>query len=380
MKKVNIPFNKPSLIGNELKYIKEALARGKISGDGFFTKKCQAFIEKKFGVKKALLTTSCTHALELAAILLDLKPGDEIILPSFTFTSTANAFVLRGAIPIFVDIRNDTLNIDENKIEEKITKKTKAIVIVHYAGIACQMDKIMQIAKKHNLYLIEDAAQAIGAKYKNKYLGTIGTIGAYSFHETKNIYCGEGGVILLNDDTYIERAEIIREKGTNRSKFLRGKINKYHWVDIGSSYVMSDQLAAFLYGQLEKTRSINLIRKKLYDTYFNNLLELKNKEYLQLPFIPSYATPNYHTFYIILNSSETREHLRMYLIKKGILAISHYIPLHISPMGKKYGYKKGDLPFTENLSEKILRFPLYYSLQKMEQTYILNSIHKFFKL
>lgn len=371
-----IYFNKIYYTSRELEYMNQAIISSKISGDGSFTKRAQKLIEKKFNTKKVLLTTSASAALDMAAILLDLKDGDEVIMPSFTFVSSANAVLLRGAKPIFVDINPDTLNIDVDKIEEKINSKTKAIMPVHYAGHSCNMDKLSYIAKKYSLKIIEDAAQAVNAKYKDKYLGTIGDIGCYSFHETKNYTCGEGGAIILNDETLIERAEIVREKGTNRSKFFRGEIDKYTWIDIGSSFVISDILSAFLLAQLEKMDEILEKRKKIYNMYYKGLFELEKRGMLKLPKIPDYSFSNYHIFYILLNSNKQRNKLMDSLKQKGIQAIFHYIPLHESPMGQKLGYKKGDFPITEKISRNILRLPLHLNLTKKEINYIINSIYE----
>ncbi|MBI3591589.1 MAG: dTDP-4-amino-4,6-dideoxygalactose transaminase [Candidatus Melainabacteria bacterium] len=376
-KSSKIPFNKPSFTGAELDYISKAVLSGKISGDGTFAKMCHELLEKKFNAKKILLTTSCTHALELASLLLDLKEGDEVIVPSYTFVSTVNAFILRGAKPIFVDIRLDTKNIDENLIEEKITKNTKAIFPVHYAGVACDMDRIKEIAKRYNLFIVEDAAQGVNAKYKNQYLGTMGTFGCYSFHETKNFMCGEGGAIVINDERFIERAEIIREKGTNRSKFFRGEIDKYTWVDIGSSFLPSDVLAAFLYAQLENMDSINSVRKRIYDKYLHGFADLETKGSIALPFIPKDCISNYHMFYILLNSELERNALIQHLKGNGIDGVFHYVPLHSSPMGLKFGYKNGDLPITEDVSKRLLRLPFYNGISEEEQIYIINQVKSY---
>jgi dTDP-4-amino-4,6-dideoxygalactose transaminase len=376
---IKIPFNKPSFIGNELKYIKEAVMSGKISGDGMFSKKCTDLIKKKFSAKSVFLTPSGTAALDMTALLLNLTKGDEVIVPSFTFTSTVNAFVLYDAVPVFVDIRQDTLNIDENKIEEKITQKTKAIYCMHYAGTACEMDKIMKIAKKHGLFVVEDAAQAMNAKYKDKFLGTIGDMGIYSFHETKNYNCGEGGAILINNPKYISRAEIIREKGTDRAKFFRGEVDKYTWRDIGSSYLLSDVLAAYLYAQLENLEKITNERKRSYNFYFNNLHELEKNGILRLPSIPRECRTNYHIFYILLDSEKSRNQLMFFLKQKGILSVFHYLPLNDSPMGRKLGYKKGECPITESLSSKVLRLPLYYGLTMKELDYVQKCIKSYFR-
>jgi len=372
-----IPFNKQNLFGKELDYIKDAYDNGKVSGDGKYTKMCSGFMEERFNSKKILLTTSGTHALELAALLADIKEGDEVILPSYTFVSTANAFVLRGAKLVYCDIREDNLNIDENKIEGLITEKTKAIVPVHYAGVACEMDKIIQIAKKYNLIIIEDAAQGVDAKYKDKYLGTIGDFGCYSFHETKNFSSGEGGAISINNEKYIKRAEIIREKGTNRSQFFRGEVDKYTWVDIGSSYLPSDINAAVLYNQFENMEDINNKRKEIYNVYYNGLKDLQDQNKLRLPIINDFAKTNYHMFYIILNSEEERNNLMDYLKANGIHSVFHYIPLHESPYSREH-FGNFSLPVTENFSRKLLRLPMYYDLQLQEVNYIVEKIEKFF--
>jgi len=383
---MKIPFNKPYITGNELKYIETLIMSldkgGKISGDGEYTKKIQNLIESKFLAKKALLTTSCTSAIEMATLLLNLNRGDEVILPSYTFVSTANPILISGATPVFADISEDTLNIDPKKIEEKINDNTKAIYVMHYAGISCQMDEISKIAKKHGLLIVEDAAQGVNSKYKDQYLGTIGQFGCYSFHETKNYTCGEGGAILINtEDTEIqERAEIIREKGTNRSKFFRGEIDKYNWVDIGSSYIPSDILAAFLFAQLEKIDEIQEKRMQVYNQYFNGLQKLEENDKLKLPTIPKYATHNAHLFYVILENEKIRNNLLKYLKEKGIHSTFHYIPLHTSPMGKKLGYAKGDLPISESASDRLLRLPLYADMGPSEINYVIKSICHFFNI
>ena len=372
-----IPFNKQNLFGKELEYIKDAYNNGKVSGDGKYTKMCSRFMEERFNSRKILLTTSGTHALELAALLADIKEGDEVILPSYTFVSTANAFVLRGAKLVYCDIREDNLNIDENKIEGLITEKTKAIVPVHYAGVACEMDKIMQIAKEYDLIIIEDAAQGVDAKYKDKYLGTIGDFGCYSFHETKNFSSGEGGAISINNEKYIKRAEIIREKGTNRSQFFRGEVDKYTWVDIGSSYLPSDINAAVLYNQFENMENINNKRKEIYNAYYNGLKDLQDQNKLRLPIINDFAKTNYHMFYIILNSEEERNGLMDYLKADGIHSVFHYIPLHESPYSREH-FGNFSLPVTENLSRRLLRLPMYYSLKLEEVNYIIEKIFGYF--
>jgi dTDP-4-amino-4,6-dideoxygalactose transaminase len=374
-----IPFNKPFIVGKELYYIAQSVMSGHIAGDGLFTGKCQGFLEKKFDAKKILLTTSCTSALEMAAILCNISAEDEVILPSFTFVSTANALYMRGAKMIFTDIKLETLNIDETLIEDVITDHTKAIVPVHYAGVSCDMDKIMDIAHRHNLYVVEDAAQGVNAQYKGKFLGTIGDIGTYSFHETKNVICGEGGAIVINNEELIDRAEIIREKGTNRSKFFRGEVDKYTWVDIGSSYLPSDILAAFLYAQLENMELIEKRRKAIYDYYYDALTPLAMKGALRLPVIPQECKDNSHIFYIILEDEHKRDALMNYLKSKGILTIFHYVPLHLSPVGRSMGYKKGQFPVTELISERLLRLPLYYGLNREEQSTVVKFIEKYFE-
>lgn len=375
---MRVEFNRPYYTGKELQYIEKAMKNDKISGDGFYSNLVATFIEENFGTNKALFVTSGSAALDMAALLLNLNQGDEVILPSYTFVSTANAFVIRGAKPIFVDIEEDTLNIDIHKIEEKITERTKAIFVVHYAGLSCDMDKLMELAEKYNLKVVEDAAQAVNSMYKDKYLGTIGHIGCFSFHETKNYSSGEGGAILINDKSLIERAEIIREKGTNRSKFFRGEVDKYSWVDIGSSYLGSELLSAFLYAQLEELIIINEKRKNIFNYYYKELYELSSKKYMRLPFIPDFASPNYHMFYIVLNAPEVRDSLMNYLKTKGIGAVFHYIPLHTSIMGEKFGYKKGDLPITETKSSCLLRLPFFADLSIKEQDYVISNIKEFF--
>ena len=369
-----IPFNKPYLIGKELEYIKQAIDKTHLAGDGKFTKECNNWLEKNTQCKKALLTHSCTAALEMSAILIDTKPGDEIIMPSYTFVSTANAFVLRGGVPVFVDIRPDTLNIDETKIEEAITEKTKAIVAVHYAGVSCEMDKIMEIARRHNLYVIEDAAQSLFAFYKNKPCGSIGHLSTLSFHETKNIISGEGGALLINDEKFIERAEIIREKGTNRSKFFRGEVDKYTWVDAGSSYLPSELVAAFLFAQMEKAEQITDKRKLLWQKYYKNL---KNTEGIKVPFIPDYIKHNAHMFYIITKNLEQRMKLIKFLASKNINAVFHYVPLHSSPAGKFFSKSLGNLYVTDLISDTLLRLPLFYDLKETEVDLITDAVKEF---
>lgn len=376
---MKIPFNKPCIVGNEYRYIEEAVAGGHLSGDGVFTKKCNEWLEKKINCQKALLTHSCTAALEMAAILTDIQPGDEVIMPSYTFVSTANAFVLRGGIPVFVDVRSDTLNIDETQIEAAITARTKAIVAVHYAGVGCEMDTIMAIAKKYNLIVIEDAAQGIVASYKGRPLGSIGNMAALSFHETKNIISGEGGALLINDSKFVGRAEIIRQKGTNRNQFLRGEIDKYTWVDIGSSYLMSDINAAFLYGQLESADEITSLRRKVWDHYNAMFLSMERNGCFKLPHIPKECNHNSHIFYIILNNHEDRNKLLASLKENGIGAVFHYVPLHSSPMGSCVGHSKLKLPVTENLASCVVRLPLYSTMTEQEVDVVVDSVNDFFK-
>ncbi len=375
----SIPFNKPFIVGKELYYIAQSVLSGKIAGDGIFTKKCHALMEEKFGAKKVLLTHSCTAALEMAAILCDVSVGDEVILPSFTFVSTANAFYLRGARLVFIDIRPDTLNMDETKLEEVITERTKIIVPVHYGGVACEMDVIMDIASRHGLYVVEDAAQGVNAKYNGKFLGTIGDIGTYSFHETKNFICGEGGAIVVNNEKFFERAEIIREKGTNRSKFFRGEVDKYTWVDMGSSFLPSDIIAAFLYAQLEKMEEINERRKKIFMFYHKALMSLVNDGEIRIPCASDGCQDNSHLFCIILKDEKTRNALMDYLKSQGILAVFHYIPLHLSPVGRSMGYVEGLLPITEAMSGRLLRLPFYYDLKRRQQIQVVEAITDFFR-
>ncbi|CAA6676545.1 MULTISPECIES: dTDP-4-amino-4,6-dideoxygalactose transaminase [unclassified Lentimonas] len=370
-----IPFNKPFIIGKELEYIQDAVSKGHLSGDGAYTKKCHKWMEQQYGAKKVLLTHSCTAALEMAAILSNLSTGDEVIMPSYTFVSTANAFVMRGATPVWCDIRADTLNIDENQIEALITPNTKAITVVHYAGVAAEMDTIMAIALKHNLLVIEDAAQGVNATYKGRYLGTIGHLGAYSFHETKNIITGEGGALLINDERFIKRSEVIREKGTNRCQFFRGEVDKYTWVDIGSSFLPSELVAAFLYAQLEDSKIITTQRKRIFQRYYEGLHSLERQGILRRPIIPDTCEHNAHMFYIILNEEPVRHHLIHHLKAHDIHSVFHYVPLHNSPAGKKYGKQACALPVTERYSERLLRLPCYYGLDSQSIDRVLKAVH-----
>ena len=375
---MRISFNRPPFVGKETEYIKEAVEKnGMICGDGPFTKKCSQWMKERFQTKNVLLTTSCTHALEMAAFLADIQPGDEVIMPSYTFVSTADAFVLRGATCVFVDIRPDTMNIDETKIEEAITEKTKAIVPVHYAGVSCAMDEIMAIAKKYNLKVVEDAAQGVNAFYKGKALGTIGDFGCYSFHETKNYSMGEGGAILFQDDRYLEPAEILREKGTNRSQYFRGQIDKYTWVGYGSSYLPSDMNAAYLWAQLEEADKINDKRLSIWNFYHEELKELEDKGVLERPYIPEYATHNAHMYYIKVKDLRVRTKLLAYLKERGILSVFHYGPLHSATAGKKFGRFHGEDVYTTKESERLCRLPMYYSLSLEEAAEVVKALKEF---
>lgn len=374
-----IPFNIPPYIGGELEYIKQVIINRKISGDGEFTSKCSRWLEERYGASKILLTTSCTHALEMGALLAEIQCGDEVIMPSYTFVSTANAFVLRGARIVFVDIRPDTMNMDEKLLEAAITSKTKAIVPVHYAGVGCEMDEINQLAEAYHLKVIEDAAQGVNAYYKGKALGTLGDFGCYSFHETKNYSMGEGGALSIKRTKDIERAEIIREKGTNRSQFFRGEVDKYTWVDSGSSYLPSEFNAAYLYAQLMQATTINDARLDIWEQYHTYLQELENKEYIRRPSVPSYCQHNGHMYAIRVRNLEERTQLIRYLKERGIGAVFHYVPLHSSLSGKKWGVFSGVDRYTTAESEKLIRLPMYYGLSKQDVEEIIDSIYKFFR-
>lgn len=374
-----VHFNIPPFTGRELDYIQQAVRLGKISGDGTFTRQCSRWMEEQFQIAHVLLTTSCTHALEMAAILAGIQPGDEVILPSYTFVSTADAFVQRGAKLVFVDIRPDTLNIDERLLEDAVTEKTKAIVPVHYAGIACAMDEIMDIAKRHGLKVIEDAAQGVNAFYKGKALGTIGDFGCYSFHETKNYSMGEGGALLFPSDDDMEAAEILREKGTNRSKFFRGEIDKYTWVDYGSSYLPSDINAAYLWAQLECAEEILEDRLSSFSFYHESLKELESKGYIERPFIPAYASGNGHMYYIKVKDLDTRTRLITFLKERGIHTVFHYVPLHSAPAGKRFGRFFGEDRYTTAESERLLRLPMYYGLTRQDQESVIDGLEEFFR-
>lgn len=372
-----IPFNRPTLVGPEFEYIRQSIELGKISGDGPFTKKCHALLEETLGVPKVLLTTNCTHALEMSGILLDIQAGDEVIVPSYTFVSSINAYVLRGAVPVFCDIRPDTINLDESKLEALITPRTKAIVVVHYAGVGCEMNSIMEIANHHGIPVIEDNAHGLYGKYRGQNLGTIGVLATQSFHETKNFQCGEGGALLINDPQYIERAEIIREKGTNRSRFFRGQVDKYTWVDVGSSYLPSDILAAFLYAQLEARETIQAKRQQLWERYNDALPTWADKNGVILPTIPLEVEQAYHMYYILMPSLEARTALVKHLEERGILAVFHYLPLHLSEYGLKFGGKIGDCPVTEDVSDRLLRLPFFNGMTEQDQTDVITALYEF---
>ena len=376
---MRINFNVPPFTGREMIYIKQAVDAQKICGDGQFTAKCNKWIENKTGCEKALLTTSCTHATELAALLADIRPGDEVIMPSYTFVSTADAFVLRGATPVFVDIRPDTMNIDETLIEDAITERTKAIVSVHYAGVGCEMDVIMDIARRHNLMVIEDAAQGIMSTYKEQALGAIGDMGCFSFHETKNFSMGEGGALLMKDSRFIEDAEIFREKGTDRSKFFRGQVDKYRWVNYGSSYLPSDMNAAYLWAQLELADEITKARMDRWNQYDALLRDLADKGLIEQPFVPDYCTHNAHMYYIKVRDLEQRGDFINFMKSKDVLTVFHYVPLHSAPAGLKYGRFHGEDNFTTRESDRLVRLPMYYALTEDEVNYICECVHEYFE-
>ncbi|MBP7828570.1 MAG: dTDP-4-amino-4,6-dideoxygalactose transaminase [Kiritimatiellae bacterium] len=372
-----ILFNRPDPIGAELEYLAEAARSGQISGDGSFTRRCHALLEREPGAKKALLTTSCTHALEMAALLLDIRPGDEVIVPSFTFVSTVNAFVLRGAKPVFADIRPDTLNLDERALPALITPRTRALVVVHYAGVGCEMDAILALARERGLPVIEDNAHGLFGQYRGRGLGTLGALATQSFHETKNFSCGEGGALLINDERYIERAEIIREKGTDRSRFFRGQVDKYSWVDIGSSYLLSDLLAAFLFAQLERREEIQARRKAIWETYRTNLADWSASVGARLPVIPDHCRQAWHMFYLLMPSLAARQRLIAHLKQRGIMSVFHYLPLHLSPMGRRFGGRPGACPVTEDISDRLLRLPFYNSLAASDQDQVIEAVRSF---
>ena len=372
-----IPFNRSSLVGRELEYIFQTMTVGQIAGDRTYSKKCHTLLERTLGVQKALVTTSCTHALEICALLLNIQAGDEVIAPAFAFVSTANAFALRGARIVFADIRPDTLNLDEKSLEARITSRTKAVVLVHYAGVGCEMDSIGAIGRLHGIKIIEDNAHGLFGKYRGQWLGTFGELAVQSFHETKNITCGEGGALLINDPVYNERAEIIREKGTNRSKFFRGQVDKYTWVDVGSSYLMSDVLAAFLFAQLEVWPSIQARRRLIWERYANELSDWSRTNDVRLPIVPDHCEQAYHMFYLLLPSLAARHALIAHLAAQGILAVFHYLPLHLSKFGLRYGGKPGDLPVTEDISDRLLRLPFFCALTDADQERVIEAVREF---
>ncbi len=372
-----IPFNHPYAVGKEFEYIRQAIENSHTCGDGPFTHKCHALLEQTLGVPKALLTTSCTHALEMAALLLNIKPGDEVIVPSFTFVTTVNAFVLRGACPVFIDIRPDTLNFDEAKLEQLITPRTKALIPVHYAGIGCEMDTIMEVAGRYGIPVVEDNAHGLFGKYKGKYLGTFGSLATQSFHETKNFNCGEGGALLINDPQYIERAEIIREKGTNRSRFYRGQVDKYTWVDLGSSYLPSDMLAAYLYAQLEVRDQIQAKRRQVWEYYHKHLQDWVQENGIRYPIVPDHCDQAYHMFYLLMPSLEKRQAFIAHLKAQDIISTFHYLPLHLSEVGRKLGGKEGDCPVTEDISDRLVRLPFYNDLTEADLARVVAAIKEF---
>ena len=374
---IRIPFNRPFATGKEIDYIRTAIATPKLSGDGPYTAQCHGLLEQSLGIQKALLTTSCTHALEMAALLLEIEPEDEVIVPSFTFPSAANAFALRRAKPVFVDIRADTLNIDESQIEQRITERTKAIFVVHYAGVGCEMDTILAIARRHGIGVVEDNAHGLYGRYRGRYLGALGQLATLSFHETKNFTCGEGGALLINDAQFNERAEILREKGTDRSRFFRGEVDKYTWVDIGSSYLPSDLLAAFLRAQLEHRDQIQSRRRQIWEAYARELASWAKTNGVRLPIVPPECEQSYHMFYAIMPSLESRQALISHLAGLGILAVFHYLPLHLSPMGLRFGERQGDCPVTENLSDRLLRLPFFTGMSSSEQNQVIDAVRAF---
>lgn len=377
MTAISIPFNKPCFEGKELAYIAEAIQNGQISGDGPFTARCQDFLEKRLNVCKALLTTSCTHALEMSALLLELKPGDEVIVPAFTFVSTVNAYVLFGARPVFCDVRSDTLNLDENRLAELITPRTRAVVPVHYAGVGCEMDTILSLSAQHGLTVIEDNAHGLLGRYRGRLLGTFGAMATLSFHETKNITCGEGGALLLNDPALVDRAEILRQKGTNRMRFFRGQVDKYTWVDVGSSYVLSDLLAAFLHAQFEAIETIQSRRARIWKRYEAGLTDWAARRGARLPVVPPHCEQAYHMFYLLMPSLEERQALIAHLKSRGILAVFHYQPLHLSEMGTRFGGRRGQCPVTEDVADRLVRLPFYNHLSETEQDAVIAALAEF---
>jgi dTDP-4-amino-4,6-dideoxygalactose transaminase len=372
-----IPFNKPAIVGDELRYIREAVESGHLSGDGSFTKRCSGLLERELGVRRALLTPSCTHALEMCALLLDVGPGDEVVVPSFAFVSTVNAFVLRGAQPVFVDVRPDTLNLDEKLVAERVTPRTRAIVALHYAGVGCEMDELGRIARESGAALVEDAAHALFGTYKGRPLGSLGRLATLSFHETKNVSCGEGGALLVNDPSLVERAEIIREKGTNRSRFFRGEIDRYTWVDLGSSWLPSEVLAAFLWAQLEARARIQEARARVWRRYQGELAGWAAAHGVVLPRVPAHCGPAWHMFQLVVPSLAARERLLAHLRERGILAVFHYLPLHLSPMGRRLGGRPRQCPVSEDLSDRLLRLPFYHGLSPEEQDEVIDAVRAF---
>ena len=377
MKAYRIPFNRPSFAGNEARYIAEAIDRGHISGDGHFTKRCHELLEKALGVRKVLLTTSCTHALEMCGLLLDMAPGDEFVVPSFAFVTTVNAFALRGARPAFVDVRPDTLNLDERAIEARLSPRTKAIVVLHYAGVACEMDPILELAAKRGIPVVEDNAHGLFGKYRGRFLGTLGALATQSFHETKNLNCGEGGALLVNDARHVERAEILREKGTDRSRFLRGLVHKYEWVDLGSSYLPSELLAAYLLAQLEAREAIQSHRRRVWERYALELADWAKERGVSLPSVPAHCEQPWHIFHMLAPSTAWREAFIRHLEARGILAVFHYLPLHVSPMGRRFGGREGDCPVAEDVASRIVRLPLYNRLSDAEQGEVIDAVASF---
>lgn len=372
-----IPFNKASLLGNELHYVSEAIAGGWIAGDGPFTRRCEQFLQRELEAPRVLLTTSCTHALEMAAILLEIGEGDEVVLPSFAFTSCVNAFVLRGARPVFVDVRADTLNLDERLVADALSPRTKAIVPIHYAGVACEMDDILRVAAGHGVAVVEDNAHGLFGRYRGRYLGTFGALGTQSFHETKNFTCGEGGALVVNDPTLVERAEIVREKGTNRSRFFRGLVDKYTWVDVGSSYVPSDMLAAFLLAQLEQRAAVEEARQRIHRSYHEGLAAWAARSGVTLPAIPPHAESTFHLFHLVLPTVEARDGLARHLRERDVLAVFHYLPLHLSEMGRRFGGRPGDCPVAEAVADRLLRLPVYAALSNAEQARVIAAVREF---
>lgn len=373
----DIPFNRPCFAGDEQRYIQEAIASGKISGDGDFTRRCHALLQSALQVPKVLLTTSCTHALEMAGLLLNLEPEDEVIVPSFTFVSTVNAFLLRGARPVFADIRPDTLNMNEARLAELISPKTKAVVVMHYAGVACEMDSIMETCAQRGITIIEDNAHGLYGRYKGKQLGSFGVMATQSFHETKNFTCGEGGALALKDSSLVARAEILREKGTNRSSFFRGEVDKYTWVDVGSSYLPSEVLAAFLFAQLEKSSEIQTKRRSIWERYQQGLAEWAARNGVRMPIVPTHCDQSYHMFYLLMPSLESRTRLIDLLKSHSILSVFHYGPLHLSPMGRTFGGRPGQCPVTEDITDRLVRLPYYNDLTVQDQTKVINAITRF---